>query len=420
MSTNTKFFGNRVAIATFIILFMNMGILGTIGIYLPEMMRDCNLTSTQTSFNIFFATGGAFLSSFTVPWFIKKMGVKGTLLLWSLMNTAHYILYALASDITLVWGGGFMGGFSMGLCGMAMGSIVIGEWFIDKRREMIGWALSAAALGNAALVWVSGQLIEMVGWRMSYYITAGLQVVIVVPLILFFIKIPSAMGQKPLGWERQEELVKKSADLNGVKRESALRTPAFWILFIGIVCVGQAICAYKTYMSQYWQFYGMERLAASNYQALWLLFGTVGIIIGGKMAEKRGNKTFITYTLIAYIAAMILTLYNSTSLNGGIMILLLVLMGLAYPLYSSVPGTLTTQAFGNLDYSRILVMFQAAFYLGFASSPIIAIIKDANNDWAPGYYVLLSTAIVGLILINIGIRIAPIAKLAKRLDVDIK
>lgn len=57
--------------------------------------------------------------------------------------------------------------------------------------------------------------------------------------VIYLIKDPKKLGQKPLGWEKAEDLQKQAtegaASAAGVEYKSALKTPAFWVLVAALL-----------------------------------------------------------------------------------------------------------------------------------------------------------------------------------------
>ena len=78
-------------------------------------------------------------------------------------------------------------------------------------------------------------------YKGSYRVISVLALVIGLSAIIFLIRDPKKMGQKPLGWEKAEEMQQAAAsgagNIAGVDKKTAMKTGSFWVLAAALMCV---------------------------------------------------------------------------------------------------------------------------------------------------------------------------------------
>ncbi|XJS11171.1 MFS transporter [Aerococcaceae bacterium WGS1372] len=91
-------------------------------------------------------------------------------------------------------------------------SILINNWFIDKRGLALSIALSGLGIGGFILSPLVTALISSLEWRMTYQIYAGLIAVLVIPTSLFLIRFkPEDMELVALESENIDETATNSS-----------------------------------------------------------------------------------------------------------------------------------------------------------------------------------------------------------------
>ena len=134
-------------------------------------------------------------------------------------------------------------------------------------------------------------MIHAVGWRETYILLGVIGFAIALIANLLFIRDPQKLGQKPLGWEDAAVEHEKAEHVTetGVTAKAAMKTPSFWLLFVGIILAGFLITGFQSFAPAFWQENGMDAVQSSSYLSLYSLIGCVGVMIGGVVADKMGK-----------------------------------------------------------------------------------------------------------------------------------
>ena len=114
MRTDERFSGYRVLIGCFLVMFVHLGMLSSLGIFIPRMVPDLNETLGRVSLMTSFATIVAFVMSFITPKLLHKFSARVLLGVASVLCGIHFIMYGMAQNVYVLWAGASLGGVVLG------------------------------------------------------------------------------------------------------------------------------------------------------------------------------------------------------------------------------------------------------------------------------------------------------------------
>jgi MFS family permease len=196
-----------------------------------------------------------------------------------------------------------------GLFGICVGasttipsSLVIANWFEQRRGLAMGIAFSGGTLGGAAMTLVANYAIELGGWRVGYATLAMPIIFVVVPLILFFVRTRNAAetGDAVEGREEAQpgaQSVAPTIDLPGLEVSQAARTRSFWL-----ICSAQLLGGLTLGMGPHFVAYltgvGYTPTLAATVVSLFLIMTTAGTLLGGPLADRFSARSGMVTTYI--------------------------------------------------------------------------------------------------------------------------
>lgn len=406
------FYGYLVAFGCFVIMFLHVGGLGTFSVFMPAIAKDVGLTIANLSLVITIASISGFGFSLVGGKIMQAITPRWALFLASLAVAGNFLLYAISKNTIPMYIGAVLSGFAVACGSQASNAAIISQWFIEKRSTVLGVVFGSSALGSAVLLLISGILIDRQGWRGAYFTLTVIVLAIALPVNLLLLRSPEKMGQKPLGWEKAGQETKASGAVSaGVDVKTARSSACFWLLFLAMVLVGTLVNGFKSFAPSFWQSNGMSPLDSSRYVSIFMLLSTIASLVSGTIADKFGNKIYITYLHFAFLAGMALVITSASSMNPLYLYTSILIVGISYPLSGSVPATLTTQAFGGKDYAKICALLMAGYYGGVALvPPLMGMTFGATGSYVPAFMVLIAFAAVSLVLILLGLKLSPLNK----------
>ena len=421
-----KFSGYRMAAVAGAILFMNQGALGTFSLFIRPIAEGNGFDLGSVMICVSFSTVGGILLGFIAQPFVEKLKPKGCLTVATVTCGIHYWGFAFSHTLWAHWLWA-----SITACTVVFGSAavigsIIGKWFIEKRAAVLGFVFGASALGTAAWQLISGYLITLYGYRVAYMVMGAALIAIGLTANLGFLRMPEQLGQKPLGWEaagqqgaagqaaeapsgakqQQVAMPTQSAGADaagGLTVSEARKTLAYWLIFGGLILSPMSVGGSKSNVATFLTGEGMSVLTASRYTSLMMFIGAAATIMSGFISQKMGNRIYMYYMHIAFILGTAVLLLNA-SLSPALMFVSIFLYALAAPVNSAMGPTVNSQAFGNRDYTGILVSMTPAGLIGGSVQPILtAFVLQSGGSLKYVYIVFACLNLGGLILLTSGL-----------------
>ncbi len=289
-------------------------------------------------------------------------------------------------------------------------SAILAHWFEKKRGLASGIAVSGMGLGTFLLVPLSQALISMAGWRMTFIITGGLVLIILLPANALFLRHkPREVGQNPDGLKLPEAssgalyLEKKvnqaSPDWTLGK---AVRTPRFWALIVFPFLSVTGVYIILVHNVKFLVDQGMDKMTAA------LIFAMVGVvssifrIFWGWLSDRIGREiTFTAGILCACVGIACLILYESSGFKPstyGFFLFFGMGWGVTAPMFMSTSADLFKGKIFGLIYGFVEAGIGAAGAIGAWGAGLIF---DQTQSYRYAFFLaicllLLSTAFIWL------------------------
>lgn len=240
-----SFFGYKAAIGAFLVIFVNLGAASTLGVFLPSMSEYTGWSVGVLGYNGTFNTIGNVLLSLICVKALSKLGPKKLMFISIIGIFLNFQLYTFATDgqnvtsLILIYLAGLAASFAIVFGTHAVCTYVISSWFVKKRGKITGMVLSGASFGAAAWVFAAGQMFKYMDYRSCYRILSFVILAIGMLAVIFLIREPEKMGQKPLGWDKADEAAANVVqELPGVTRQEAIKTASFWFFAAALLLGG--------------------------------------------------------------------------------------------------------------------------------------------------------------------------------------
>jgi MFS family permease len=355
MSKNEGFSGWKVLIGCFIVMFMTQGSIQTFAIFMPSMVEGIGTTVKAISLISTISTVTAFISNMFLSKVIDRIGIKQTMIIGSIANVLHFVIFAFSINVLHLYIGAFFGGISIAFVTLAPCSIIISNWFIEKRVTMISIVIAGSMFGGSIMMPLLGNLIQITDWRFAYLILSAILLLIPTIAILFLIsESPNKKGQKPYGYEKhlgstENERVEQETSDNSFS--IIRRTSCFWLLIVGVLFVGISTNV-ENFLPMFWQRNGLSVAASSNYMGIYAFIAAIATIILGRVTDKLGGKVYMLMTTSLFIIGLVVITLTGTT-NIVVMFIGLILFAFGAKKASSlIPPLVFQEAFGkqNLNY----------------------------------------------------------------------
>ncbi|HJU11245.1 MAG TPA: MFS transporter [Candidatus Binataceae bacterium] len=234
----------HIAAALFVSLFLLWGSgYNTFGVFFPPLLKEFHGTHASISLC---ATAIVLFTGAAAPiagWLIKIVDVR--LVMGAGATLAGLGLYGISQTASfnhlLAWY--VLLGVGLGGSTMVPASIILTNWFQERRGTVLGVATAGMELGGMIMTLLSARLISTEGWRTAYLVLAAPVFFIVLPLIILIVRgYPEQF--KAEGVQEKTEISSPGSIIKsepGLEVREAFHTRSFWLLAIAQFCFGLGV-----------------------------------------------------------------------------------------------------------------------------------------------------------------------------------
>jgi MFS transporter, OFA family, oxalate/formate antiporter len=381
-----------VAAATMGMIMTSPGQTYSVSIFIEHFIRDLGLSRSLVSTLYTLGTLGA---SLTLPFVGRQIDHRGPRVIVGVVTVAFGLacIYMGSVRNTVMLGLGFLLLRTLGQGSLSMvSSNVINRWWVRRRGTMLGIAgLAASLLGSGSFPSLIHALIGRFGWRTSYPLLGLMVLVVMLPVgLIFYRRQPEDYGLEPDG-------ASTSADKGRGQRhfieenwtvEEAVRTPAFWLLGLGLASISMLGTGLQFHMVS---IFADSGLSASVAAAAYLPISATGAIVGlssGVLVDRIPARFLLLAALIGQAASLIMApnlVTASSALAYGIII------GTTSGLQRTVSSVVWPTYFGRKHLGAITGV---ASFVGIAGSALGPMPMGIARDLLGSYAVALPAAAV--------------------------
>ena len=194
------FYGWIVCGVCTLLIFISMGTASNgLSVFLPYIIKACELTNTQASSLVTLRCAFAFLSMLLISLYYKRVGYRLGTCISALCCCAAYSIYSFADTYPQFCIGASMAGISYGLGSMIPVSILMNRWFVRHRALAIGICASGSGLAVIILPPILTGIILRLSLRAAFLVTAGYTLASAILIYLLIRETPADMGLEALG-----------------------------------------------------------------------------------------------------------------------------------------------------------------------------------------------------------------------------
>ena len=388
-SKGKLFYGWWIVVAMFMIMtFLYTPAINLTSIFTNSVTEELGFSAS--SFTLYY-TIMAFSCMIAAPFvgkIAKKVDIRVLIGVSTVLGALAYLAFSFAQNLMTFYIAAVPLGVSIAGAALIPTSLIITNWFNEKRGLALGIAMAGSGFGGIFLSPIMTAMIANIGWRQAYLAIAILIAVTILPFVFTVIRLtPAEKGLAPLGEAKVNTGAPK--ELKGLTQKAAAKTLSFWLFVIAIVITGIVVNAMIVNLTPYLTGAGMTATNAGlvlSAASLFVLLGKLGI---GPVFDKINLKIVMIIIGICNVLSFICLM------NGGnfwMAILYTAFTGVGATAATVAPSVLTASLFGVKDFSSIFGVVSLCSSLGAALSATVAsaILASTGNN----YTILLTTLIV--------------------------
>lgn len=271
---------------------------------------------------------------------------------------------------------------------------LVANWFVVKRGTALGIATMGTSLAGVIMPRVTTWLIEELGWRGSLQLFSVSTLLIVVPIVIFFVvNDPEAKGQAPDGKRRLPLTV-------GPPRVrppqpgwlDILRMPSFWAVTVTFGLLFCSLSATLTNTIPLARDLGIDKYRAADVLAIGAFMGVIGKVFFGVLSDRANFRMALLLAIITqWIGIAMMTRVQqfwTFAVASGIFGFG---MGGVVPMHASAVGAF----FGRQGFGKMMGLMRPMMLpLQVAGLPLAGWIYDRSGSYNGAFYVFLVMLLV--------------------------
>jgi sugar phosphate permease len=396
------FYGWIVAImATVGLMATSPGQSYSVSLFFDFFIEDFGLTRTAVS-GLYGA--GTFIASLSLIWIGRQIDTRGNRLVMVVIGVlfAGALFYMSTVSGALMLLVGFIAIRALGQGSLSLvSSTVIANWFESKRGRVMGLAMVAYALFQAAYVPGLQRLLENLDWRIVWQLLGLGVLLLFVPLAWVLIRNrPAEHGLQVDGNTADETDI--AQDTGKIKRKrkqwtlsEAMRTPMLWVFTAGRLLVGSFVTALVIHQVSIFEQVGHIGRTAANTYALITLIAAGSTLAFGWILDRFSPGRVMAFQLACLLGALLLSdLMTTLPLVYGYGLLIGLVMGAG----GVFDGVVWPNIYGTQHQGAIRGFSTTAMVIGTSTGPVIfGFSFDQFGSYAPALY--LCAALCGVVAV---------------------
>jgi len=402
------FYGWWIVVGAFFLNFAGIGIImNSMGVFIKPVSES--LGFTRGGFTLYF-TIAALAMMVMAPVMGKLLERYDIRIIMTICTTMMAVSFALFSQcrtlaqfyiVALFLGIGSAGSHIIPV------SMMITNWFIDKRGLAMGIVFAATGVGGLIFNPLANWIIMHYSWQAAYLAFGLIIGVFSIPTAIFIVRAkPSDKGLLPYGGEAA--VTRQSlSEQGGLTATEALRDRAFWLLAVIILLVAIANMGVLHHIVPYPTDIGYSSTTATALMSLHMAMLIFGKVLTGSLADRLGLLKSYLVCMIGLVIAIVL-LYGAQLM--WVAVVFSVLFGFSIAVRTVLPPLMTARVLGQKHFAVIYGFLNIFTTLGTAVGvPLSGFIYD----WTKSYS-LAFALYIGLCLIAAAAGIALLTRGGKK------
>ncbi|MBV8055528.1 MAG: MFS transporter [Deltaproteobacteria bacterium] len=270
----------------------------TVPVFIPALLRGFpNWSRAQVSLLPSVLALSAGISVLPVGWLVDRIEARIVMIVGALLAAGAMFLASASHALVTMIGAYLILGVGISAGTVLPASLVLANWFTERRGLAMGIALSGSTVGGSLMTLVAGHLFQVAGWRTAYIVLGLPMMAVAVPLIALIVR-SRPPGAIPMTVAQSAEL------LEGFETDEALRTRSFWMIVLANFCFALTAAGSLIHMAAYLEGIGYKTSAATLAVSLIFAFAALGKIVMGLAADRLTARIALVLCFVTQAAGL--------------------------------------------------------------------------------------------------------------------
>ena len=356
------------------------------GLYLTAITEALDIKRSLFSIN----DSCRFVASAVINLFfgtlVERFGVRKMTAFGFVSLIASTLIYAYATNIFVFYIGGTLLGIGLAFTTTTMASSVIRRWFKKDIGKYTGIVFAANGIGGAVAAQIASPMINEegnpFGYRTSYLVVALIVLMVGVLAVVLLRERPQ--NEVPVVSTTTKKKVSNET-CYGIKYEQAKKRPYFYLSAIMVLLTGFILQGITGVYAAHMKDVGLNAGYIATVVSVFSLSLTASKLVVGALYDRFGLRIILILCQGSTVLAFLAMVFLSPSASGMVLAMVFAIFyALALPLETLVIPLIVNDMFGVASYDKILGIFCAMNYTGYAlGAPIVNLCYDIFGSYKP-------------------------------------
>jgi MFS family permease len=348
--------------------------------FVPELETAFGWSRAQVMSGISISVMLGIFGNMVIGALVDRFGSRRVAIAGLLVKCGAFALLGVATGSVLNWVGlWLLLGLGILLVQSPVWTGAVAAQFDKSRGLAMAVALSGTSLAAIFAPSLAANLIEQFGWRQAFLVTPAIWLAVALPVVLLFFR-----GSPGNGGAKARGAAKQPLELPGLSFREALRTRAFWQLFVSYGCFAFFSFTMSVNLVPLLAETGIGMVAAAGVAAIMGLVGIGARIAVGALIDRYSANLIGTVTMLMPAAGSVLLLTMEPSYP--VLMTAVALFGAAIGAEIDVVSYLATRHFGLKAFAALM---GAIIGIGALTSTIGPVLVGRLHDVYKSYDPLL-------------------------------
>ena len=371
--------------------------MSTPGVFFAPLIKEFGWSHARVSSLASAITLGTIPGSIAAEFVLERMDARIPITSGAMLTAASLLFASQANSYFPLLLSCFFAGLGVGMATLLPISLVIANWFREKRGIAMGVAIAGVSAGGMVMVQLAAAAIRAGGWRAGYVALALPILLIPVPLTVVAVRTrPPDEPHRAAIMHPKEEVISNPPELEGFSLAEAVEMRSFWLIAAATFLFAFTVYGILTQLVVYLIGIGYQPSTAAIVLGLMLGFNAAGKVGFGIVADRIGARVAMAVSFAIIACGIVLLL---CSREGLLLASFLAIYGPAWgsARVALIP-LLTIESLGLKHYGSLGGTLRIAEATGSVLGPLtIGRIFDLTNSYRPAFALSILCAIVGML-----------------------
>lgn len=391
----------------FLICFMGYGLAySSISLYSVSICEAFGFSRGQFSVVMSLLSLSMSIGAFSYGKLSQKFSLKFLMINGVMMIAAGVLFMSFSTTLPMFYFAGILIGWGLSIATVIPASILMLNWFGDKRGGALGIILASTGIGAMVFSPFVIYFIDLKSFEYTLAFSGIILAVLLVPIAVFVIREKPTIQNKEKSQAETTYEEQKQGQKSGLSLKEARKTLTFYFCTITVAMYSIVFVGVTYFIPSYLLDIGLTPMVVGVMISLLSGANAIGKIIMGKINDVFNVSICVTYGTVLFIIAMVIALLIQSPVMAGVFA---IIYGLSVSTASFPLTIIVSDFFGEMAYGEILSFIQGiAGLVAALAIPVAGLIYDQTGSYNLIFMVYIGLSIIPFATYFIALKKKPV------------